>query len=29
MVPLIGILYEFKQQKEIIEKVAKEVFAEE
>ena len=29
MVPLIGILYEFKQQKEIIEKVAKEVFEEE
>ncbi len=29
MVPLIGILYEFKQQKEIIQKVAKEVFAEE
>ena len=29
MVPLIGILYEFKQQKEIIEKVAKEVFSEE
>ena len=28
MVPLIGILYEFKQQKEIIEKVAKQVFAE-
>ena len=28
MVPLIGILYEFKQQKEIIEKTAKEVFAE-
>ena len=28
MVPLIGILYEFKQQKEIIEKVANEVFAE-
>ena len=28
MVPLIGILYEFKQQKEIIERVAKEVFAE-
>ena len=28
MVPLIGILYEFHQQKEIIEKVAKEVFAE-
>ncbi len=28
MVPLIGILYEFKQQKEIIQKVAKEVFAE-
>ena len=29
MVPLIGILYELKQQKTIIEKVAKEVFAEE
>ncbi|NPD91257.1 pyruvate, phosphate dikinase [Xylanibacter muris] len=29
MVPLIGILYEFKQQKEIIMKTAKEVFAEE
>ena len=28
MVPLIGILYEFRQQKEIIEKTAKEVFAE-
>ena len=28
MVPFIGILYEFHQQKEIIEKVAKEVFAE-
>ncbi|MDO4949430.1 MAG: pyruvate, phosphate dikinase [Bacteroidales bacterium] len=28
MVPLIGILYEFKQQKEVIERVAKEVFAE-
>ncbi len=28
MVPLIGILYEFKQQKEIIQRVAKEVFAE-
>ena len=28
MVPLIGIVYEFKQQKEIIQKVAKEVFAE-
>ena len=28
MVPLIGILYEFHQQKEIIEKVAKEVFVE-
>ena len=28
MVPLIGILYEFKQQKEIIQKVAKEVFEE-
>ena len=28
MVPLIGILYEFKQQKEGIEKPAKEVFAE-
>ena len=28
MVPLIGILYELKQQKEIINKVAKEVFAE-
>ena len=28
MVPLIGILYEFKQQKEIIEKTAKEVFDE-
>ena len=28
MVPLIGILYEFKQQKEIIDRVAKEVFAE-
>ena len=29
MVPLIGILYEFKQQKEIIMKTAKEVFAEQ
>lgn len=29
MVPLIGILYEFKQQKEIIMRTAKEVFAEE
>nr|QIM10235.1 pyruvate, phosphate dikinase [uncultured Prevotella sp.] len=29
MVPLIGILYELKQQKEIIKKVAAEVFAEE
>ena len=29
MVPLIGILYELKQQKEIIQKVAKQVFAEE
>ena len=29
MVPLIGILYELKQQKSIIQKVAKEVFAEE
>ena len=29
MVPLIGILYELKQQKEIIQKVAEEVFAEE
>ena len=29
MVPLIGILYELKQQKAIIQKVAKEVFAEE
>ena len=28
MVPLIGILYEFHQQKEIIEKVAKQVFEE-
>ncbi len=28
MVPLIGILYEFKQQKEIIQKTAAEVFAE-
>ena len=28
MVPLIGILYEFKQQKEIIEKTAAEVFEE-
>ena len=28
MVPLIGILYEFKQQKEIIMRVAKEVFLE-
>ena len=28
MVPLIGILYEPKQQKEIIQRVAKEVFAE-
>jgi pyruvate,orthophosphate dikinase len=28
MVPLIGILYELKQQKEIIQSVAKEVFAE-
>ncbi len=29
MVPLIGILYELKQQKEIIKKVAEQVFAEE
>ncbi|MGM9678218.1 MAG: pyruvate, phosphate dikinase [Bacteroidaceae bacterium] len=29
MVPLIGILYELKQQKEIIQSVAEEVFAEE
>ena len=29
MVPLIGILYELKQQKEIIQRVAKEVFVEE
>lgn len=29
MVPLIGILYEFKQQKEIIMKTAKEVFEEQ
>ena len=29
MVPLIGILYEFKQQKEIIVKTAKEVFEQE
>ncbi len=29
MVPLIGILYELKQQKEVIEKTAQEVFAEE
>ena len=29
MVPLIGILYELKQQKEIIQRVAEEVFAEE
>ena len=29
MVPLVGILYELKQQKEIIQRVAKEVFAEE
>ncbi|MDD6892076.1 MAG: pyruvate, phosphate dikinase [Bacteroidales bacterium] len=29
MVPLIGILYEFKQQKEVIMKTAKEVFAEQ
>ena len=28
MVPLIGILYEFKQQKEVIQKTAKEVIAE-
>ena len=28
MVPLIGILYELKQQKEIIQRVAKEVFTE-
>ena len=28
MVPLIGILYELKQQKEIIQKTAKDVFAE-
>ena len=28
MVPLIGILYELKQQQEIIQRVAKEVFAE-
>ena len=29
MVPLIGILYELKQQKEVIQATAKEVFAEE
>ena len=29
MVPLIGILYEFKQQKEIIQATAEEVFAEQ
>ena len=29
MVPLIGILYEFKQQKEVIVKTAEEVFAEQ
>ncbi len=29
MVPLIGILYELKQQKEVIERTASEVFAEE
>ena len=29
MVPLVGILYELKQQKEVILKTAKEVFAEE
>ncbi len=29
MVPLVGILYELKQQKEVITKVAEEVFAEE
>lgn len=29
MVPLIGILYELKQQKEVIQKTAAEVFAEE
>ena len=29
MVPLIGILYELKQQKEILQRVAEEVFAEE
>ncbi len=29
MVPLIGIMYELKQQKEIIQRVAKEVFAEQ
>ena len=29
MVPLVGILYELKQQKEVIMKTAKEVFAEE
>ena len=29
MVPLIGILYEFKQQKEVIIKTAEEVFAEQ
>ncbi len=28
MVPLIGILYELKQQKEVIQKIAKEVFEE-
>jgi len=28
MVPLVGILYEFRQQKEVIMKTAKEVFAE-
>lgn len=29
MVPLIGILYEFKSQKKVIEETAKKVFAEE
>lgn len=29
MVPLVGILYELKQQKEVIKKVAEEVFAEQ
>ncbi|MDB4498227.1 pyruvate, phosphate dikinase [Gammaproteobacteria bacterium] len=28
MVPLTGILYEFKQQKEVIDRIAKELFAE-